>query len=302
MSRQPLGRPTQSLHTCRNRFRQDHRRSHASREERGLEVSAPQSDGTRWDAPSRRGRILEILDTEDFVSVKDLSEEFGLTEMSVRRDLTAMVNEGLITRVRGGASKPPATAGSPQYSQAASRNAHAKRLIAARAVELIDPGSSLFFYSGTTVARVAASLPKDLHSTLTIATNSLPVIEEVSTWQDPHLVAVGGTYLPSYMTFVGPQAVQAVEGMNTSVAVIGCDGLSADGGLTTPHQLVAEIGATIARQAARTIVVADSSKIGKRGFTQIAPISAVNVLVTDAGADEKELDRLREAGIDIVIA
>ncbi|MFJ6564237.1 DeoR/GlpR family DNA-binding transcription regulator [Streptomyces sp. NPDC091412] len=261
-----------------------------------------QSDGTRWDAPARRARILEILDTQDFVGVKDLSEEFGLTEMSVRRDLTAMVNEGLITRVRGGAAKPTPTVSSPQYAQAASRNLHAKRLIAARAVELLDPGLSVFFYSGSTVARVAASLPKDLHSTLTVVTNSLPVIEEVSTWQDPHLVAVGGTYLPSYMTFVGPQAVHAVEEMNTAVAVIGCDGLSSDGGLTTPHQLVAEIGATIARQAARTIVVADSTKIGKRGFTQIAPISAVNVLVTDSDADEKELARLQEAGIEIVVA
>ncbi|WP_194238324.1 DeoR/GlpR family DNA-binding transcription regulator [Streptomyces spongiae] len=260
------------------------------------------SHDTRWDAAARRAHILEVLETQDFVGVKELSEEFGLTAMSVRRDLTAMANDGLITRVRGGAAKPPPAVSSPQYAQAASRNLHAKRIIAARAVELLEPGLSVFFYSGSTVARVAAHLPRELHSTLTVVTNSLPVIEEISSWQDPHLVAVGGTYLHSYMTFVGPQAVLAVEGMNADVAVIGCDGLSSDGGLTTPHQLVAEIGSTIVRQAARTIVVADSTKIGRRGFTQIAPIGAIDVLVTDLGADRDELARLEDAGIEVIVA
>lgn len=265
-------------------------------------MTVSETGTSRWSVTARRARILEILDTQDFVSVKDLSEEFGLTEMSVRRDLTSMVNDGLITRVRGGAAKPPLAASSPQYARAANRNIQAKRIIAAQAVELLTPGLSAFFYSGSTVARVAASLPEELRTTLTVVTNSLPVIEEASNWKDSHLVAVGGTYLPSYMTFVGPQAVQTVESMNADVAVIGCDGLSSDGGLTTPHQLVAEIGSAIVRQAARSIVVADSTKIGKRGFTQIAPISAVDVLVTDAEADKEELTRLRKAGIDVVIA
>lgn len=262
----------------------------------------PASDDTRRDSAARRARILEIVDTQDFVSVKELSEEFGLTEMSVRRDLTAMVNDGLITRVRGGAAKAPLAVASAQYAQAANRNTHAKRLIAACAAELLTPGLSVFFYSGSTVARVAASLPDSLHTTLTVVTNSLPVVEEVNGWKDPHLVAVGGTYLQSYMTFVGPQAVHAVEEMNTDVAVIGCDGLSFDAGLTTPHQLVAEIGSTIVRQAAKSIVVADSTKIGRRGFTEIAPIDSVNVLVTDADANKDELARLRDAGIEVIIA
>ncbi|MFF8927182.1 DeoR/GlpR family DNA-binding transcription regulator [Streptomyces longwoodensis] len=264
-------------------------------------MSVSETNAVRGSVAARRARILEILDTQDFVSVKQLSEEFELTEMSVRRDLTSMVNDGLITRVRGGAAKPPVAAGSPQYAQAANRNLQAKRAIAARAVELLTPGLSAFFYSGSTVARVAASLPEDLRTTLTVVTNSLPVIAEASSWQDSHLVAIGGTYLPAYMTFVGPQAVQTVEGMHADVAVIGCDGLSSDAGLTTPHQLVAEIGSTLVRQATRSIVVADSTKIGRRGFTQIAPISAVDVLVTDSEADEDELARLRSAGIEIFI-
>lgn len=257
--------------------------------------------GGRSGTVARRSRILEILETQDFIGVKELSEEFGLTEMSIRRDLASMVGEGLITRVRGGAARPPLGMTSRQYADASSRNAHAKLLIARRAAELLEPGSSVFFYSGSTVARVASNLPESLHSGLTVATNSLPIIEEVSSWQDPHLVAIGGIYLPSYMTFVGPQAVEAVEGINADVAVIGCDGLNADVGLTTPHQLVAEIGATIVNQANRTIVVADGTKVGRRGFTPIAPVESVDVLVTDQSADPDEISKLRDAGVEVIV-
>jgi len=130
-------------------------------------------------------------------------------------------------------------------------------------------------------------------------TNSLPIINEVNTWDDPHLVAIGGTYLPTYMCFVGPQSLVALEQLSADVAVMGCDGLSADGGLTTPHQLVAEIGTTLISRARHVIVVADSSKVGRRGFTPIAPIGAIDVLVTDHGADASEVDSLRQQGVDV---
>ena len=140
----------------------------------------------------------------------------------------------------------------------------------------------------------AGLLPK-----LTIVTPSVPVINTVTTWNDPHLVAVGGLYLPAYMTFVGPRAVEALRTMSADVAVVGCDGLSAAEGLTTPHQLVAEIGAVLVERARRTIVVADSSKVGRRGFTPIARASAVDCLVTDDDADPAEIAALRAAGVDV---
>ncbi|KAA9374832.1 DeoR/GlpR transcriptional regulator [Microbispora cellulosiformans] len=249
----------------------------------------------------RRARVLELLDGKEFVSVKELADEFGLTEMSVRRDLSAMVAEGLITRVRGGAGRPAHTPTSRQYAEAAQRNAEAKFKIARRAATLLDHASVVFFYSGSTVARVAASLDASAQTSLTVVTNSLPIIDDVSAWGDPHLVAVGGLYLPAYMAFVGPQAVAAFEGVSADVAVLGCDGLSADGGLTTPHQLVAEVGATIVRRATRKVVVADSSKVGRRGFTPIAPIEDIDVLVTDDGADPTEVARLRDTGLEVIV-
>lgn len=249
----------------------------------------------------RRARILELLDSQDFVSVKELSDEFDLTEMSVRRELTAMVGDGLIQRVRGGASRAQTAQTSRQYAEAAQRNAPAKLKIARRATQLLEPGTAAFFYSGSTVARVAANLDPTIKSSLTVVSNSLPVVDDVSNWDDAHLVTIGGLYLPAYMAFVGPQALSSLEDLTADVAVIGCDGLSVDGGLTTPHQLVAEVGAAMVRRARRTIVVADATKIGRRGFTPIAPIESVDVLVTDDAANPHDIQLLRDTGLEVVI-
>jgi len=259
--------------------------------------SPARQDKTR----ERRARILELVDEHESVTVKELADEFGLTDMSVRRDLIAMESEGLIARVRGGATRPSLGTPSKQYAAAAQRNTAVKARIARAAVEFVPADSIVFFYSGSTVARTAASLSESLRGSLTVVTNSLPIINEVSTWDDSHLVAIGGTYLPAYMAFVGPQAMQPLGELSADLAVLGCDGLSADGGLTTPHQLVAQIGTTLVDRARRTIVVADSSKIGRRGFMPIAPVEAVDVLVTDDAADADELAALRGRGIEVIV-
>jgi DeoR/GlpR family transcriptional regulator of sugar metabolism len=155
------------------------------------------------------------------------------------------------------------------------------------------------FYSGSTVALVAVALRQLERMNLTVVSPSLPVINEVSSWPDPHLVVVGGVFLPNYMAFVGPQAVESLRAISADVAVVGCDGMSAADGLTTPHQLVAEIGSVIVERAQRTIVVGDASKVGRRGFTSIAPTSAIHMLVTDSGADPDELRALQDRGVDV---
>jgi DeoR/GlpR family transcriptional regulator of sugar metabolism len=254
-------------------------------------VKATTAERQRW--------ILDRLNEQEFVSVKELAAVFEMTEMSLRRDLSALAEKGHIVRVRGGARRSRTAAASHQYTEAEQRNAQAKARIARATVALLGGAQSAFFYSGSTVARVALALGEPERANLTIVTPSLPVINEVSAWPDPHLVIVGGLFLPNYMTCVGPQAVESLQTVSADVAVMGGDGISAAEGLTTPHQLVAEIGSIIVQRARKTIVVADSSKIGRRGFTRIAPIPAIHTLVTDEGADPAALEALSSQGVDI---
>jgi DeoR/GlpR family transcriptional regulator of sugar metabolism len=259
-------------------------------------------DITRIKPHERRQRILDRILEQESVTVNDLVDEFGLTKMSLRRDLNALAESGQIARIRGGATRPRAPMSGRRYFDAQQRNAQAKARIARTAARLLGTAETAFFYSGSTVARVAEALTDEQHDQLTIVTHSVPVINTVATWNDAHLVAVGGLYLPAYMAFVGPQAIESLRSLSADVAVVGCDGLSLAEGLTTPHQLIAEIGTILIERARQTIVVADSSKIGRRGFTPIAPVTAIDMLVTDESADAEEVESLRQAGVNVHLA
>jgi DeoR/GlpR family transcriptional regulator of sugar metabolism len=141
----------------------------------------------------------------------DLADEFGLTKMSLRRDLNALAESGQIVRIRGGATRPRAPMSARRYVDAQQRNAQAKARIARTAAQLLGAAATAFIYSGSTVARVAEALTDEQHDQLTIVTHSVPVINTVATWNDAHLVAVGGLYLPAYMAFVGPQAIESLR-------------------------------------------------------------------------------------------
>ena len=160
----------------------------------------------------------------------------------------------------------------------------------------------MLFDSGTTVAQVAAQMPVvAAASAVTTVTYSLPVIDEIGGWECPHLVCLGGLYLPDYRAFVGPQTIAGLRELTADI-FLGCDGLTVETGLTTPHVLVAEVGAVGAARARRVIAVADSSKLGRQGFTPIVPLAEVHVLVTNDGADPDELDRARAEGVEVILA
>jgi DeoR/GlpR family transcriptional regulator of sugar metabolism len=265
-------------------------------------LDQPMDDPRGIDARERRRRLLALLDEQEYVAVTELAERFAVTPMSVRRDLAMLEERGLLARVRGGAvaRRPPRATGF--FANALRSRTDEKARIAAAAVELLEPNMITFFYSGTTVAAVAAALTRPLRAAMTVATNSFAVLDEASRWDNPHLVVLGGTYLPEYMAFVGPQTIHSLRELSADTAIVGCDGLSADGGLTTPHQLVAEVGAMMIDRARRVIAVADSSKIGRLGFTPIAPSDAVDVLVTDQAADAEQVEALRARGVEVVLA
>ena len=260
---------------------------------------AEETDGPS--ARERRAEVVRLLDQQEYVDVGELASRFNLTEASVRRDLARLESDGLITRVRGGAVARRGSRTGGFYSQALHEHVAEKRRIGDAAAALIEPRSVVFCDSGTTVARAIGAIPRGVRSALTIVTNSLAVIDEVGEWENAHVVSLGGLYLPEYACFVGPQSVGALQHLRGDVAVLGCDGLTAEGGMTIAHQLVAEVGTMMAQQARRIVAVADSSKIGRVGFAPFLPIHSVTTLITDAGADKVELDGVRAAGVEVIV-
>jgi DeoR/GlpR family transcriptional regulator of sugar metabolism len=261
------------------------------------------------DAPSgitvaeRRELIVDTVERVPQVSVGDLASRFGVTEVSIRRDLTMLEDQGRLRRIHGGAVAVTRRQARDAFALR-ERLAHdEKRRIGLAAASLVNPADVVVFDSGTTVNQVAIHVGRSPQraSALTIVTSSLPVLDEVSRWDNPHLICLGGLYLPEHEALVGPQTVADLRDLSADIAFIGCDGLTVRAGLTTPHVLVAEVGAVIAAVARRVVVVADASKIGRQGFTPIVPLSGVDVLVTSVGADPAEVDQARAAGVEVIL-
>lgn len=254
-------------------------------------------------ARERRARIVELVELEKIVEVSTLAALFGITDTSIRRDLRLIEEQGHLKRVHGGAVAGPRSLRLGAYAAKAREHLDEKRRIATAAAALVAPGNVVLFDSGTTVAQAAAQIAQGLRvaNAITAVTHSLPVMDEIASWPGPHLVCLGGLYLPDYQAFVGPQTLTSLRELSADIVFLGCDGLTVEQGITTPHVLVAEVGAMMASRARRVVALADSSKLARSGFTPITPLGAVDLLITDNAADPEKVARIRETGCEVLL-
>ena len=247
-----------------------------------------------------------VIDERGFAGVAELSEEFGVSAVTVRHDLDALESEGGVRRIRGGAmpfdtglwDTGPWDAGRLRerpFEEAAVEAAGAKARIAAAAADLLEPGMSVFLDVGTTAAAVAREvLRRDALRDLTVITSGLsialllePAVPRLS------VVVTGGTLRPLQHSLVAPLADQVLGRVHADLALIGCNGVDAEAGVTNINLPEAEVKAAMIAAAARTVVTADGSKIGRVHLGYVADAAAVDVLITDQSAPGAALAELR---------
>jgi DeoR/GlpR family transcriptional regulator of sugar metabolism len=256
----------------------------------------------RFGVRERHESISELLGTREYVSTRELADRFSLSDMSVRRDLEMLAEAGVLRRVRGGAVPTDSTRAGIS-SRAEPREGSAdRRRIGVTAARLLEDGAIAFVDGGWTALDVVSAVSADLRSSITIVTHSLPVLEVASRWPRPQLITLAGFFVPEQRMFAGPQTLRAIESLRADIAFVGCDGLSAHDGLTTPHQLAGEVIAAMVERARRVVVVAESFKVGRRGFTPVAPTERIDVLVTDDRVDEMQARELTRCGVEVVRA
>lgn len=172
-----------------------------------------------------------------------------------------------------------------------------EELAAAAAARVSDDVASVGLTGGTTTTEVARRLAD--RQGLTVVTNALNIAAELALRPDIKLIVTGGAARSESYELVGPLAEATLDGMNLDLAVVGVDGITVAGGLTTHHDIEAHTNRVLIGRARHVIVVADGSKVGRLAFARICDVSSVHELITDASAPAPELQHLADAGIVI---
>ncbi len=247
----------------------------------------------------RHNRILELLHQNGSVSVSALSERLGVSEVTVRKDLSWLENRNKLYRTHGSAILIGPYIGDRHVDEKEKQNIGEKRAIGVRAATLIEPDDSIVIASGTTILYFAREIVPLGH--LTVVTASVPVTSILSQNRDIDVVQLGGIVRNSSVSVVGPYAEEMLRHFNCSKLYLGVDGIDLDFGLTTTNMMEAELNRVMMKAAQKTIVLADSSKFGRRGFSRICGSESVDEIITDSRIQPQVLTRFRERGIEVTI-
>lgn len=249
-------------------------------------------------AAQRREVLLARLDRDGGLVAKDLAVELGVTEDSLRRDLRELAAAGLCQRVYGGAL--PVSQALADYATRTGVSVASKQRVAAAAVRLIRPGSTVLLDGGTTALAVARALPTDL--TGTVVTHSPTVAAALVDHATVEVYVLGGRLFKHSAVTCGAAAAEAAQGVQADLFLLGVTGVHPRAGLTTGDPDEAAMKRTLAGRAADTYVLASSEKIGAASPFTVLPLSSVSGIITDAPADAAVLLELQRTGSNIVNA
>lgn len=252
-------------------------------------------------AQQRQAAIIDRVRASGGVRVTELANEFNVSDMTIRRDLEALAERGLLAKVHGGATTvSPGSAHEPGFSAKSVRERAEKAAIAQRAAALVSPGDAVALSAGTTTAELAQRLV-DVPA-LTVVTNSIPVADVFyrAGRPDQTVVLTGGTRTPSD-ALVGPVAVAAIGTLHLDVLFLGVHGMSERAGYTTPNLMEADVNRALVQAAERLVVLADHTKWGTVGISSIVPLSRAHVLITDDGLDGDARALLSETVPELVV-
>lgn len=252
-------------------------------------------------AAQRRSEIMAILERDRIVRVSHLVSTLGVSDMTIRRDLLTLHEQGSLEKVHGGAvvRAEPSTA-EPGFEAKSARQLAQKEAIVARAAQMVHPGSAIAVSAGTTtfaLARHLVAIPG-----LTVVTNSVWVADLLHSARVPsHTVLLtGGLRTPSD-ALVGPVAIAALGSLHLDAVFMGVHGMDAAAGFSTPNLLEAETNRAMIASGRRLVVVADSTKWGVVGLSSMATLSKASALITDSGLPQTARQALSEHIDDVLL-
>ncbi len=261
------------------------------------------TDGTTNAVPPslRRERMLAEIKEREFVRVAELSSRFGVSEVTVRGDLDSLAARGKVHRVRGGAIPRLIASHEQPFEDSVSSFAAEKVAIGQAAAALLEDGETVLIDVGTTAAATARAIAaRSELEDLVVFTNGLKTALELEP-AAPRItvVVLGGTLRPLQHSLVDPLATLILDQISVKTVLLGCNGVDPLGGVTNINLPEAEVKKRMLAVAARRIVLADGSKLGRVEVARLCDVADVDTLITGRSADPGVVEALRDRGCDV---
>lgn len=247
----------------------------------------------------RHRLILNELEKEGYISVQDLSERLQVSEVTIRKDLNELENRKLLLRSHGGASPMSALISDRHIDEKEKIRVEEKLRIGDAANMLLQKDDRIIIASGTTLLNFARKI--SFNEPLTVITPSVKVSLTLCYNPNIEIIQLGGSMRKSSVTVIGPYAEHFLSELMCTKLFIGVDGIDIDFGLTTSNMAEAHLNQYMLKAAKEVIVLADSSKFGKRGFGKICNIDQVHHIITDKDAPYNTVQIIRERGIEVTL-
>ncbi|MCY0919124.1 MULTISPECIES: DeoR/GlpR family DNA-binding transcription regulator [unclassified Streptomyces] len=244
----------------------------------------------------RLKRITEAVRDREQLSVAELAELTGASEMTIRRDLEALADQGVLERFRGGARSLLLRGEEPPFALRAQEGEDVKRRIAAEVASLIADGESVVVDSGTTCLEVARALKERRITVMPLSLHAANALTGA-----PHLTLLlpGGQPRPGELALTGPLAEASLAALRFDTAVIGCCGLVPTDGLTAYDLADAAVKRAAIASSRRVIAVAEAAKLTRTALAFVAPTASLHAVVTDASAPEAAIEALTREGVTV---
>jgi DeoR/GlpR family transcriptional regulator of sugar metabolism len=241
-----------------------------------------------------------MIDERGVVSVRELSAHFSVSEATIRRDLEQLDSLGWVKRDHGGAVRADAQRAEPPVLQRIAVQAGEKERIGQLAASLIKDGETIFIGSGTTTLAVARNLEGVEH--LTVITNALNIANQLLHRTGISLIVIGGQVRDSEFSLIGPLTEQALKDLRADKVFLGIRSVNITEGLTNDHLSELTTDRAIIGITTELILVADHTKLGTVSTSRVAPVTAVDILVTDTGAPPEMVRQFEDLGVRVLLA
>ncbi len=247
-------------------------------------------------ALERKNLILEKLQREKMVVVSELSREFEVSEETIRRDLEKLEKEGLAVKSYGGATIGENVNSELPYMVRKKQNVDGKQRIARLTAELIQDGDHIMLGASSTAVCIAKILKSK--KDLTVVTNSLEVLLELSDMQGWNVISTGGKLKEGYLALIGSRVISSIQPYNVDKTIISCKAFDCIKGFSDSSDEISQIKQAMLAAGKERILAVDSTKFGKLAFSRIGALEDIDIIITDKKPENWILENLQNANVE----